>query len=522
MVDANAYDNSFLCITNFESSSIFMQKRKRLNTIMVLMLVSIVMLAGFTARWLYFQYKEEKSALVNELSGTYYTTKEKYLDALFKQKYYASDSVNSKASFVVMSTDQQDTQRINHIIQSPVKTGATFHTTEVYYSDSTIGKQEEAVIQKKLQPSVVNYDDEVNVHQTIGDHGIIAGTSVFDTSEIEAGIKNLITTITNGQFALKIDTVAFKKSMDSVMAKTFAGIHYRFAPNMAGELSVKGLSDNNRPFFSISNYQWFLVKKMSPQIAFCFVLLLLCGLAFTLSYFTLRQQMRLSEQKNDFISNMSHELKTPVTTAQLALEAFNHYDVLADAQKTKDYLQIAAWEMKRLEMLVGNMFNNARLEEGRILFQKEPIAVAELLHRLVLQFAPVCEEQSKELAFEYEGAELFVVADKLHLMGALYNIIDNAIKYGKHKTSIVLNASTSTVQIAITDDGPGIPVAYKDKIFEKFFRVPTGNLHLVKGYGLGLHYTKYVIAENGGTIKVQSAETGGTTFLITLPKQSGL
>lgn len=506
------------------------------------MVLSFLMLVAFTVRWLYRQYGEERLSLQQKLKTAYEALVQYRFDEAFGAQYLPKSSLLQKPgvthNFRIIADDSienmpeslkeiiADKKKPSVLLKQKIKrdgtlrahSGASFNDTFINSNDS------------KLHPSIANKHSNIAIN--ISDNAAHADSTSFliqdlssssgsdiDTGQIKVALINMLTGFGKNIFPLKIDSVALKKDIDSVMRKEYAGIPYHFTEARHHELSIATPKNNNNLYFTIYSYRWFLIKKMIPQIGFCFVLLVLCSFAFFLSYFTIRKQIRLSEQKNDFISNMSHELKTPVTTAQLALEAFNHFDMISNTQKTNDYLHIAQWEMKRLEMLVANVLNNARLEEGRISFQKEIIALDELLQQLLLQFAPICQEQHKQIIFDNSTGQLKVFADKLHLQGAFYNIIDNAVKYGQQKINIIVTATSSHILVNISDDGEGIPAQYRRKIFDKFFRIPHGNEHLVKGYGLGLHYTKYVIEEHSGKIEVQDAPSGGAAVLISLPKE---
>ena len=246
-------------------------------------------------------------------------------------------------------------------------------------------------------------------------------------------------------------------------------------------------------------------------------MLLLCVSAFGLAYTTTKKQIALAEQKDDFISNMSHELKTPVATAKVAIEALQKYDALNDANKSKDYLQMATWEIERLETLVSNVLSNVQLQNGTMEILKQHTEINKIIQEVITNTQPLFIAKSKQLIYINDETDIMLNIDTLHLQGTIHNILDNALKYGGDKTIVTLNKSQNNVQITIADNGVGIPDEYKNTIFEKFFRVPSGNIHDVKGYGLGLSYAKYVVEAHGGNISLQDSETGGASFIIRFP-----
>ncbi|MBL7713290.1 MAG: HAMP domain-containing histidine kinase [Chitinophagaceae bacterium] len=492
--------------------------------------ISFLMLAGFTLRWLYVQYGEEQLALKHKLKALFDLKMAVYFDQAFKAKYLTaqniSDSVLSAGDSLLVLNDSADVSAL--AAQYPSAWAAEQHFQQTGNAKRTVLMRHEMNYSSD-SASVVNHTNQKTEMRidVLPDGAVSKSVFVSDSSSspeegiIKSGIINILSGLEGDVLRLTIDTAAFKKSLASVMNSQYPGMTYRLQEVQPGDLLIVPAPKNKSFFpFSVGNYQWFIFKSLLPQTAFCIAMLGLCSIAFLLSYATVRRQLQLTEQKNDFISNISHELKTPVTTAQLALEAFTHFDINADPQKTKEYLEIATWEMKRLEMLVANVLNNARLEEGRIAFQKEQFSMHELLRQLVQQQQSISQEQQKQLSFESSSTLIFFYGDKLHLQGALYNIIDNALKYGQKNTLVSLTENNTQILIRITDDGAGISKEYRTKIFDKFFRIPNGNEHLIKGHGLGLHYARYVIEQHGGSISVADAAGRGTVFSVSLPKNT--
>ncbi len=260
----------------------------------------------------------------------------------------------------------------------------------------------------------------------------------------------------------------------------------------------------------------YLLRQMSGSFLFAFILLGLTGTAFWFTYKSLKAQMHLAAIRNDFISNMSHELKTPVATVKVALEALADPEVLRDARTARDYVTIAALETDRLGQLIHMSLQTSLLEEGRLALQREAVDLRALVQETVRILQ---RDEHTRITVESEGANFTVTGDKLQLQGVLLNLLDNAIKYGGAAQEIRLRlfAAASSVHIGISDQGPGIPEAYRRRVFDKFFRVPTGNEHSVKGYGLGLSYAAQVIRRHGGDIEVHNNPGGGCTFTIQLP-----
>jgi signal transduction histidine kinase len=234
---------------------------------------------------------------------------------------------------------------------------------------------------------------------------------------------------------------------------------------------------------------------------------------------TILKQKKLSEIKNDFINNMTHELKTPITTVSAAVQALQHFDALRDTARTRSYLDMAEKQLQRLSGLVEKVLDTAASEKEELVLHPEKVNLAELLEEVVnIHKLNASKPVSFDIYISLPDPE--IMADKTHLGNALSNLVDNAIKYSKEKAEISIRCRKqgNDLMIRIRDKGIGIPKAYQHNIFEKFFRVPTGNLHDVKGFGLGLSYVRSVITRHHGTIRVQSEEGKGTEFIIILPQ----
>ncbi|MGI4761080.1 MAG: sensor histidine kinase [Janthinobacterium lividum] len=263
----------------------------------------------------------------------------------------------------------------------------------------------------------------------------------------------------------------------------------------------------------------FVLGRMAGALAGSGLLLGLTTGCFWLMLSTILRQKRFSEVKSDFINNMTHELKTPLATVSAAVEALQDFGALADAQRTATYLTLARQELRRLADLVDKVLHIAVAERpGHALhLYPEPLHPAELVAELVQRHKL---QSTKNVRFDLQLSPTdTLLADRLHLAGALDNLLDNAIKYSGERVRISLHSQwvAGDWQLTVADDGPGIAAGYQEAVFEQFFRVPTGNLHSVKGFGLGLYYVRQVMAAHGGWVHVRPAPGGGSAFVLWLP-----
>ncbi|RRB06558.1 sensor histidine kinase [Larkinella rosea] len=267
----------------------------------------------------------------------------------------------------------------------------------------------------------------------------------------------------------------------------------------------------------------YILRKMDWLLAGSALLMALTIWCFLYMLSTILKQKKLSEIKNDFINNMTHELKTPIATVSAAVEAMQHFGALNDPLKTKTYLNISKNELQRLSDLVEKVLNMAVDEKKELELNREWLKPAELIQEVVgnhqLQARSGTSEKPVAIEVEIEPENARVQADRLHLGNAINNLIDNAIKYSKESVQICINSQTDENgwRLTVQDNGNGIPKVYHEAIFDRFFRIPTGNLHPVKGFGLGLSYVRQVVEKHGGRIEVSSEPGRGSVFRIWIP-----
>jgi len=265
----------------------------------------------------------------------------------------------------------------------------------------------------------------------------------------------------------------------------------------------------------------FLIQQMWFQSVMALLLLAMIIATFYYILYHLQQQHQLVEIKNDLISNITHELRTPIFTVSAALEALERFSGLNDPKKTKEYLDISKNELDRLSMLVEKVLKTSLFEENSMAIAKEPLELNQLVSKICISFKVQLERESATINLQSALESITLHADKIHLTNVLYNLIDNALKYRSATPPVIniaLKEQRDTIQISVSDNGIGITKEHLAQIFDKFFRVPQGNKHNVKGYGLGLNYVSKIITQHQGSIVAQSQIGKGTAFIITLPK----
>ena len=279
------------------------------------------------------------------------------------------------------------------------------------------------------------------------------------------------------------------------------------------------------PFFgysvTLSRVRPYLLREIMPEILFSGILTFITLGAFVVMYRNIRSQQRLMALKNDFISNITHELKTPIATVSVALEALKNFRGMDNPRLTTEYLDIAQLELNRLSMLTEKVLTTSLFDERGVTLDLAPVNIDETVGAILHSMKLVVEKAGAALTFEKKGDDFTVTGSAIHLTNVIYNLIDNALKYSleKPEINVILSDLGSSISLAVNDKGLGIPPEFQSRIFERFFRMPTGDVHNIKGYGLGLSYVDQVVRRHGGTISVTSAPGKGSTFTVILPKR---
>ena len=270
-------------------------------------------------------------------------------------------------------------------------------------------------------------------------------------------------------------------------------------------------------FPEMNSYIFSSVRFMIPSLIFTLVLLI----TFIFTIVVIFRQKRYTEIKNDFINNMTHELKTPIASISLAAQMMNDESVPKTPQMTKHLSGVITDESKRLRFLVEKVLQMSMFDKKSIIFKKKELDLNEIVENIAQSFNLRVEHTGGKIYTQIEAVDSAIFVDEVHFQNAITNLMDNAVKYRKADEPLDIYIRTwndnDKLYLSIRDTGQGIKKENLRKIFDKFYRVHTGNKHDVKGFGLGLAYVKKVIDLHQGEIKAESELGKGTQFLISLP-----
>ena len=285
---------------------------------------------------------------------------------------------------------------------------------------------------------------------------------------------------------------------------------------------------NRLPVWEETNYYFgvyfpnkssYLLNRMEIWM-FTTIVLLVVILFFGYSMFVILKQKRLSEIQKDFISNMTHEFKTPISTIAVASEVLQQPEILDEPERLLNYATIISKENKRLKGQVERVLHLASMENESLQLTKSIISIHRVIKEVVNQFSVL--RNTAKIQVDLQAENDTILADDHHMTNVIYNLLDNAIKYSPDKVEVTLSTKNEKNELVITihDKGVGLTTEEVKHIFNKFYRVSTGNRHDVKGFGIGLSYVKLIVKELAGSIKVESEPGEGSRFILRFTNES--
>ncbi|NRA94052.1 MAG: HAMP domain-containing histidine kinase [Psychroserpens sp.] len=491
----------------------------------ILYIISTVILAtiGMQVYWNYINYKANKQQLINEVQ----TSLDKAVD-----DYYAALAERTTLGIFLEGDNQKDAFKEGSDLQKILKSIDEDDHSFTNLDSINVSDMEGITILRGFKAdSMSKAQNEKNTP---------VSPEVFkkkiDSIKIEAGDLNpskfdfltskIIVSISNDSLDLKeIDRLV----TEEFNRKKLSIDHYLKYEDGKGDsiftdslfLSPNHLKTTSKSTFlpkgstlqiSFSNETQTILRRIlgGILISTLLVLAVISSLFYLLNI--IKHQKQLSEVKNDLISNITHEFKTPIATIGVALESLQNFNAIEDKTKTKNYLDMSSSQLSKLNAMVEKLLETATLDSENLKLNKERYDLSEVLNSIIEK-----HQMQSEKSIETDIQDLvFANVDIFHIENAFNNIIDNAIKYGGGIISISLQGKSSQIEFKVSDNGTSLTKAHKERIFEKFYRVPKGNTHDVKGFGIGLYYTNKIIEKHGGTIDLE-LDKSKTTFKITLP-----
>jgi len=278
-------------------------------------------------------------------------------------------------------------------------------------------------------------------------------------------------------------------------------------------------TSNYRLLVNFPERQKFILSSVLTMLILSIVFTLIIIIAYSSALYQLIRQRQISEIKTDFINNMTHEFKTPIATINLALDSIRNPKVIDDKEKVLRYLGMIKEENKRMHAQVENVLRISKLEKNELNISKEPLELNDLVEDAITHVELIVEDRGGSIETHLNAEQSSVLVNDTHFTNVLVNILDNAIKYSPEAPKIIVTTELAgnNILVHIKDHGSGMSKVAQKRVFEKFYREHTGNIHNVKGHGLGLAYVKRIVEDHHGHISVESEKEKGSTFTVRLP-----
>ena len=533
---------------------------KKYTWIFYFITLTIIATIGVQFYWNYKNYEENKQRVTNEIQLSLDNAVEEYYSSLAKSDFVTIISNNFKNNDTLnifkgdrfkKISDTIKTKNVNKVYGkvalnsieitsdenfSKEKIDSILLTTKNFVSEFNLKNDSVKYSETRLETYTphTQFKDSINGFH-IDNHGnktaikYFKGKAAADSLRLISNLKPIfisfldqsidyqeIDSLIENQLNKKgiaLSTSFHHLKNDSILKKTkdTTLLSERFSVDSKSTYLKRG--EAFKLYYSNPNFE--ALKRSFGGILLSFILALLIVSCLFYLLKIIKEQKELSAIKNDLISNITHEFKTPIATVSTAIEAIENFNVLNDKEKTQKYLSLSSIQLKKLHQMVEKLLETATLDSEKLMLKKESTDLVELIEKQVQKHQLVTD---KELHFSTNRQPLYANIDVFHFENVVSNLIDNAIKYGGNLIEVNLNTVLNSIEITIADDGNGIEKNQQEKIFDKFYRVPKGNTHDVKGFGIGLYYCKKIVEKHDGTINLQS-EKNKTIFKINIPNE---
>jgi two-component system phosphate regulon sensor histidine kinase PhoR len=520
--------------------------------------ITIIATIGVQFFWNYKNYEENKQRVANEIQLSLDNAIEEYYSSLAKSDFLTiinSKYSNKNVEFNVNKSFDTIKQRLRSIKNKKMKPKVSLNNIKIT-SDENLSKaeidsmmlrtekfvtkfnnQQDSILASKTKiDTIVSFtqftDHKNGIH--IDKNGAQSSVQFFrgkqaaDSIKLISNLKPIFISFLDQSINYnKIDSLIDNQLSKKGINLTTSFHHLKkdtlFKQTKDTTLVNKKFSVSSKSTY-LKDFEGFELYYNNPNfealkrgfggilLSFILSLLIISCLFYLLKI--INQQKELATIKNDLISNITHEFKTPIATVSTAIEAIESFNVIDDKEKTKKYLAMSSVQLKKLHQMVEKLLETATLDSEQLLLKKETIDVVEMTERLTNKHQLLTKD--KKLIFSSNLKPIYINVDVFHFENVISNLVDNAIKYGGNNIEVNINSILKSTEITIADDGNGIEKSQQEKIFDKFYRVPKGNTHDVKGFGIGLYYCKKIVEKHTGVISLLS-DKNQTIFKITIP-----
>jgi len=462
--------------------------------------------------WNFKNYQQNKQNFINQVQISF----DNALDA-----YYGDLAESNQLTFIDIDTDFTFNDELKSI-----NVDSIFKDIQIEYSSNS-EKEISGFTQIQENDTGFTYTKDNNQLTHIN---IIRGKKASDSIKLLKDVKSIWISIHNDTLDFeKLNPILQNELKRKQLNISFALKHYKndsiFNTYNTANITPQYLKTNSKSTFlkynerlelAYPNATKIILKRSlsSILISTLLVLAVISCLFYLLKI--IKNQKQLAEVKNDLISNITHEFKTPIATISVALESIKNFNVIDDKEKTKTYLDMSSNQLSKLNIMVEKLLETATLDSDSLQLNKETYNITDILNAIVEKHK--MQTNGKTIAFKTSSETIMAKVDVFHFENAINNILDNSIKYGGNDINISLSQNSFSFTVSISDNGNTLTKANEDKIFEKFYRIPKGNTHDIKGFGIGLYYAKKIAEKHEGTIHLNLKDEL-TTFKISLPNE---
>lgn len=468
--------------------------QKKYLWVLYIIIVIIMMTIAMQGYWNYNNYQTNKQQFKNEVQISLDNAIEGYYAEIAKinqgfkkdilSNIYQKKSADEKKTFSSKILKEEDNQQYENgainisIIDRPARVGST--------------KREVTISSSEYKETYINADSI----KLLNGISAIYVSIVKDSLDFARFNSFLEKELVRKNLAI---SYALKHYKNDTIIDVFNEMKKNHFKTVAKSAYLK---KNERIELLFYNEAQLILKQglIGVLLSLLFSLAIISSLFYLL--YIINKQKELAEIKNDLISNITHEFKTPITTISTAIEAIQNFNTTGNKKKTKDYLTISTFQLKKLDLMVEKLLETSTLGGGNLILKKEIIDIVDLIKRYVEK--QKLFNQEKIITFSSNVKELYINIDAFHFENVIVNFFENAVKYGGDTIEVIVNLKSNILEINVMDNGVGIDKKYKDLVFDKFYRIPKGNKHDVKGFGIGLYYSKQIIKKHKGIIELVS------------------
>ena len=476
--------------------------------IVILLILSLAALFGYQIYWLSGLYRSSIKSKESEINLA--LQKADYAEMMERLREV---SASGRHGTIDLNTgwSQDSVSSLVSVHTNPIEineNGSTSVSVTTVQVDRNPGSDNE---QKQYAYAISNSQESTDYYQ----RGMHAGVDIL--AEVNFHKLDSLLSMMLDDYGLNVPH-RLQMLTDSTMVATISTSGYEPSGRARNYDFIYGKTLADKYELTIEPLTGIVFREMSGVIAASLILFLMLAFSFWFLVHAMLKQKSLEEMKSDFTNNITHELKTPVAVAYAANDALLNFEAGNDPAKRREYLEISQSQLKKLEGMIEQILSMSMESRKTFELRKEDITLKPLLQTLAEQHRLSAE---KPCSFHIEAEDdLIIHADRFHFGNVISNLIENAIKYSGDGVNIAIRAKTTSggVEISVKDNGTGIATDKQKHIFDKFYRVPTGDIHDVKGYGLGLYYAKTMVEKHGGTISVSSTLGKGSEFRIFIPQ----